>query len=36
MSTDRFYADLPATSDFAAVADLAGYAQAPEDWVVLH
>jgi hypothetical protein len=36
MSTDRFYADLPAIADFAGVADLAAYSSAPDDWTVLH
>ncbi|MCB9930925.1 MAG: DUF3095 family protein [Alphaproteobacteria bacterium] len=34
--TARFYADLPAAPDFAAVADFAAYAPAPDDWTVLH
>ena len=36
MTNDRFYADLPAATDFAAVADFAAYAPAPADWTVLH
>ncbi len=34
-TTESFYADLPSTPDFAAVADLSGYAPAPADWSVL-
>ncbi len=33
--TQSFYANLPATTDFATVADLSGYAPVPEDWIVL-
>lgn len=36
MTNDRFYADLPAATDFAAVADFAAYAPVPDDWTVLH
>ena len=36
MSTDSFYAGLPAATDFAAVADLDAYAPVPDDWTVLH
>lgn len=35
MATETFYADLPATPDFAAVADLSAYAPVPADWTVL-
>ena len=34
-TTETFYATLPATPDFAAVADLASYAPVPADWTVL-
>ena len=35
IDSDRFYADLTPFTDFASVADLDGYAPAPDDWVVL-
>ncbi len=34
-STSEFYASLPSTRDFTAVADLSGYAPVPADWAVL-
>tara|TARA_R110002073_G_scaffold268925_4_gene432097 strand:+ start:1837 stop:3024 length:1188 start_codon:yes stop_codon:yes gene_type:complete len=34
--TERFYAELPSTSDFAAVAELEAYVPVPDDWSVLH
>ena len=33
--TKDFYADLPTTPDFSAVADLSAYAPVPADWTVL-
>ena len=33
--TDRFFADLPPIHDFADVADLSHYTQAPDDWLVV-
>jgi hypothetical protein len=33
--SERFYADLPATIDFGAVADLEAYTPVPADWSVL-
>jgi len=36
MPDTRFYADLPAATDFAAVADFDAYAPVPDDWTVLH
>lgn len=33
--SDQFYANLPSTPDFAAVADLSGYAPVPAEWTVL-
>lgn len=35
MGSERFYADLPASRDFAAFADLSGYRPLPPDWTVL-
>ncbi len=31
----RFYADLPAFTDFALVGEMGGYAEMPDDWVLL-
>lgn len=33
--TDSFYANLPSTPDFAAVADLGSYTPVPADWTIL-